>query len=667
MFAGNTNAQTTACIDSSLVNPNCFCPMIYDPVCGCNGVLYSNDCLAQCDGVTSWTSAIGPNGTILPCSVSPNCNFVLDIQTSSPTSPSASDGVITINVVSGGTAPYTVDNWSNNGNPISVFFPTNTMTGAAGVYCATVYDSNGCDTTICDSISFSPNTGPCTLTGASVYVGGAMMNASVNGMSMYDFIWSNGATGSQTQFYQGWCVEIVDLITGCDTTICDSSFFPCGNLGATVTANPAGQLICANATGGLPPYSYMWTFPNGTVSTGNCAMNMPGWCLQIIDSYGCDTVFCDTNVVSGNCYIDSVFASVGPCDSLGYVYVDISFASANTGSQGFQIMGNGVNYGTFQYGQSSYSVGPILADGTTIYEFLVQDIASPNCASYYTAGLINCGTSMSCDASFYASNLSATQVQFVNLSTPLTAPSGYIVEFDIDYGDGYVDYNVGSTSTHTYAQSGMYVACIEMWLTEANTGNLVCSDVSCDTIFVGNSPGNCQASFYTMADTTGNVNPLTTLFIDTSIPMGQIMSWNWDFGDGGTSTAQFPIYTYSAPGSYVVCLTIVASNWGQTCTSYSCDTIYAPIGGTSTITGLERTSFIYPNPTKDNVFVGLHNPSGKAIVSLYDTKGSLLTQKNLEATSDVVKLSLAEFQKGIYFIKVDNDGIIEQHRLVIIE
>ena len=32
--------------------PDCFCTLQYDPVCGCNGVTYGNACQAACDGIT---------------------------------------------------------------------------------------------------------------------------------------------------------------------------------------------------------------------------------------------------------------------------------------------------------------------------------------------------------------------------------------------------------------------------------------------------------------------------------------------------------------------------------------------------------------------------------------------------------------------------------------
>jgi PKD repeat protein len=56
------------------------------------------------------------------------------------------------------------------------------------------------------------------------------------------------------------------------------------------------------------------------------------------------------------------------------------------------------------------------------------------------------------------------------------------------------------------------------------------------------------------ADVTSGTAPLTVGFTDQSI--GDIISWQWDFGDGLSSNEQDPSHTYTDPGIYTVSLAV---------------------------------------------------------------------------------------------------------------
>ena len=78
--------------------------------------------------------------------------------------------------------------------------------------------------------------------------------------------------------------------------------------------------------------------------------------------------------------------------------------------------------------------------------------------------------------------------------------------------------------------------------------------LSANSFTKASPPPNCNAQFTDTADANN-----TLLIHFTDLSSGNIASWNWDFGDGATSSSQNPSHTYAQAGSYWVSLHIADS------------------------------------------------------------------------------------------------------------
>ena len=70
--------------------------------------------------------------------------------------------------------------------------------------------------------------------------------------------------------------------------------------------------------------------------------------------------------------------------------------------------------------------------------------------------------------------------------------------------------------------------------------------------------------------------PLTVNFTDQST--GTITSWEWDFGNTGTSADQNPTHLYTWPGTYTVSLTVTSPGGSETETKTDYITVHAAVG-----------------------------------------------------------------------------------------
>lgn len=125
-----------------------------------------------------------------------------------------------------------------------------------------------------------------------------------------------------------------------------------------------------------------------------------------------------------------------------------------------------------------------------------------------------------------------------------------------DFGDG------GSSSTanptHTYQEIGTYT--VTLIITDINGCN--------DTLIMPNAVTVTGAVVdFGITDIIG-CDSLAVSFGDSTLPPGSVVSWDWDFGDGGTSTEQNPTHIYQVPGLYDVSLTITDTGTCQNTITY---------------------------------------------------------------------------------------------------
>ena len=131
---------------------------------------------------------------------------------------------------------------------------------------------------------------------------------------------------------------------------------------------------------------------------------------------------------------------------------------------------------------------------------------------------------------------------FNNLS--VTDGINAVVNWRWDFGDGIIQNFSGPPFQHTYITPGIFS--VKLIITDA---------AGCkDSITIANLVNATDPiPNFVSADTLSCPGAIVT-FTNTSTPAG--FTSQWDFGDGGTSTATSPTYVYAATGIYTVKLRI---------------------------------------------------------------------------------------------------------------
>lgn len=292
--------------------------------------------------------------------------------------------------------------------------------------------------------------------------------------------------------------------------------------------------------------SWNWDFGNGNTSTlqnpqavyitaGSFTVT-----LRVTNDKGCTRTISRPNYITVTNGVRAGFTNTLP--TVCRAPATINFTNTSTGPPTlsyFWDFGDG-NFSALTNPTHTYA-----ANGT--YTALLVTTSTAGCVDTFRSNPIVIGNFTT---SFTAPlNVCINEVvNFTNTSSPAPVSSNWT------FGDGGTANTINAT--HAYTVTGGY----NVWL--YNTYS-TCVDSIRQSIIVNPRPG----ADFSAPITTRCEPPFTVNFQDLST--GGATGWQWDFGDGNTSTLQNPSHTYTSYGSFNV--TLIATN-GFGCT----DTIIKP-------------------------------------------------------------------------------------------
>lgn len=276
-----------------------------------------------------------------------------------------------------------------------------------------------------------------------------------------------------------------------------------------------------------------WDFGDGTTATSSTypkEYDKEGTftvCLKITTLQGCEDETCE-DVLVGN---------VGCKAKFFYQVLSGNSVTLVAGDE------NGESYFKWDYGDGNTEEGIAnnvnhKYDEKDTYKVCLTVSTDEGCEDT-TCDYINIGGPAKCDVLFTYSKDAEELNKF--FFTDATISDMDVVEWAWDFGDGNTSDK--ENPNHYYEGEGDYEVCLDI-VTENGCEGQYCEDVI-------SGPGPCWA------DWGKKVDGLTVTLIDGSYGTTKAEIWEWDFGDGTTSTEQSPVKTFDTQGDFKICLNVI--------------------------------------------------------------------------------------------------------------
>ncbi len=406
---------------------------------------------------------------------------------------------------------------------------------------------------------------------------------------------------------------------------------PTAGFSFTNTGNCAPQAVQFQNESSANAISYQWYFPGGLPEYSTAAAPLVVYPIQGIY----DVILIATNSVGSDTLTMTQAIEVG-----GVPVVDFEYDVNNLTVSFFNQSLNASNGYLWDFGDGTTSTDP-----QPIHQYATQGIYLVTLTAFNECG----ESTLSLDvptgalplAAFTANSVSGCspmQVQFENQSS-----GGNNLLYQWEFPGGQPATSNEPNPTVAYANAGIYP--VKLTVSNALGSH---STEQVNYIQVYQTP---------VADFTYQIDGYTATFTNTTNGGTQ---YTWDFGDGSTSQALNPSYTYAGPGNYDVMLTASSSNCGSAI-AYSI--FLQPLGTMEN--GLEEQVSIFPNPTSDWLTIGFGDFMGKIQeLNLRNVAGSLIRSIPAQG-ADSYRLNIETLPAGLYFLQVEVENGLVLSKLVI--
>lgn len=232
----------------------------------------------------------------------------------------------------------------------------------------------------------------------------------------------------------------------------------------------------------------------------------------------------------------------------------------------------------------------------------------------------------------WTADCSSYEVEFTDLSTISGGASSS--EWSWSFGNG--DSSTVTNPTHQFDSLGVYLVYLQV------TSSDGCTDQVAHQVPIQLGP---EANFSFSEVCLG----YSSNFHDLSLPFGgPLVLWDWDFGDGGYSSAEDPVHTYSTPDSFLVTLTVTDINGCMDTLSQWVDVFVCNANSIDDQTDQAQVEF-YPNPSSS--VTTIESSEAMEQIMLFDNSGKLILHVS-GISSNREELNLSSIAAGTYLARV---------------